>query len=92
MYEMDKVYVENNGVDFSNLPELTTRRKVILGIVTVSVAILVYGVMTYGWYFEEITALFMLMGIVVTFVDGHGINWFCDTLIAGMKTIVTGAQ
>lgn len=91
MYEMDKVYVENNGVDFSNLPELTTRRKAILGIVTISVILLVYGVMTYGWYFEEITALFMLMGIVVTFVDGHGINWFCDTLIAGMKTIVTGA-
>ena len=92
MYEMDKVYVENNAVDFSELPELTGRRKAIMGVVVASIVILIYGVMNFGWYFNEITALFMTMGIVVTVVDGHGINWFCDTLVAGMKTIVTGAM
>ena len=91
MYEMDKAFIENNRVDFDNLPEFNTRRKVILGIVAGTVAVLIYGVLNYGWYFEELTALFMVMGLLVTVVEGKGINWFCDTLVAGMKTIVTGA-
>lgn len=91
MYEQDKIFIENNGVDFNALPEFNTTRKLILGIVVISVAALIYGVLNYGWYFEEIAALFMVMALVVTFVYGKGINWFCDNLVAGMKTIVTGA-
>ena len=91
MYEMDKVFIENNRVDFDNLPEFNTTRKIILGIVAGTVAVLIYGVLKYGWYFEELSALFMIMGLLVTVVYGKGINWFCDTLVAGMKTMVTGA-
>lgn len=91
MYEMDKVFIENNRVDFSNLPEFTTKRKIILGIVAGTVAVLIYGVLKYGWYFEELSALFLVMALLVTVVNGKGINWFCDNLVAGMKSIVTGA-
>ncbi|MBR4411075.1 MAG: YfcC family protein [Firmicutes bacterium] len=91
MYEMDKVFIENNRVDFDNLPEFNTTRKIILGIVVGTVAVLIYGVLNYGWYFEELSALFMVMAMLVTVVHGKGINWFCDTLVAGMKTMVTGA-
>ena len=91
MYEMDKAFIENNRVDFSNLPEFTTVRKITLGIVALAVAVLIYGVLKFGWYFNEIAALFMIMALVITVVNGKGINWFCDNLVAGMKSIVTGA-
>ncbi len=91
MYEMDKAFIENNHVDFNNLPEFTTARKITLGVVVLAVAVLIWGVLKYGWYFNEIAALFMVMALVVTVVNGKGINWFCDNLVAGMKSIVQGA-
>jgi len=91
MYEQDKIYAANNEVDFSQLPEFTTRRKIILVTVLLTLAVMIFGILKYGWYFEELCGLFMVMGLVVTFINGKGINWFCDTLVAGMKTIVTGA-
>ena len=53
---------------------------------------MVFGIMKYGWYFQEISGIFLVMGVVVTFTYGKGINWFCNNLVAGMKTIVTGAM
>jgi uncharacterized ion transporter superfamily protein YfcC len=91
MYEKDKVFAENNKVDLSDLPEFTTARKIILCVVLLTLCIMIYGILEHGWYFEELCGLFMVMGLVVTFIYGKGINWFCDTLVAGMKTIVTGA-
>ncbi len=92
MYEMDKVYMENNHVDFSALPEFTGRRKAILGVVVVTMAIVIYGILKKGWYFEELAGIFLVMGFVSALIYGKGLNWFCDQLVAGMKTIVIGAM
>lgn len=92
MYEGDKVYLQNNHVDFASLPEFNTTRKIILVEVLATIGIMVFGIMKYGWYFQEISGIFLVMGVVVTFTYGKGINWFCNNLVAGMKTIVTGAM
>lgn len=92
MYEMDKVYMENNHVDFSSLPEFNATRKIILCEVVVTIVVLIYGVLKMGWYFEELSGLFLVMGFVVTLTYGKGVNWFCDKLVEGMKTIVVGAM
>jgi len=92
MYEMDKVYMENNHVDFSSLPEFTNRRKAILAVVVVTMAIVIYGILKKGWYFEELAGIFLVMGFVSSLIYGKGLNWFCDQLVAGMKTIVIGAM
>lgn len=91
MYEMDKVYAEANKVDLTDLPEFNTRRIIILLEVLATLIVMIWGILAKGWYFEELCGLFMVMGFVVTLTYGKGINWFCDTLVAGMKTIVTGA-
>lgn len=91
MYEMDKVYAEQNHVDFSNLPEFNLRRIIILIEVFATIVIMIWGILEKGWYFEELCGLFMVMGFVVTLTYGKGLNWYCDTLVAGMKSIVTGA-
>lgn len=92
MYEMDKVYLENNHVDFSALPEFTTKRKVILGVVVTSFAVVIWGILKKGWYFEELSGIFMLMGFIAALIYGEGLNWFCDKLVEGMKSIVVGAM
>ncbi|MBE6990308.1 MAG: YfcC family protein [Ruminococcaceae bacterium] len=92
MYEMDKVYLENNHVDFSSLPEFNKKRKAILAVVVIAFAIVIWGILKRGWYFEEMSGVFMVMGVIAALIYGEGINWFCDQLVAGMKTIVVGAM
>ena len=91
-YEQDRKFLENNAVDFNDLPEFTATRKIILFAVLGFVIVAMYGVMNYGWYFEQLTGVFMLMGFVVSLIYRKGINWYCDQLVAGMKTIVVGAM
>ncbi|MBQ5441709.1 MAG: YfcC family protein [Firmicutes bacterium] len=92
MYEMDKVYLENNHVDFSSLPEFNGKRKAILGVVVLAFAVVIYGILKQGWYFEELAGVFLVMGFVASLIYGEGLNWFCDQLVAGMKTMVVGAM
>ena len=94
MYEQDKIFAQNNAVDFSSLPEFNTTRKLILLVVLLTIAVVMYGVLTYGWYFEQLAGVFLLMGFIVTiiFKKGLAINWFCDQLVAGMKDILVGAM
>ncbi len=94
MYEQDRIFAQNNAVDFSALPEFNGTRKLVLLIVLATIIVVMYGVLTYGWYFEEIAGIFMLMGFIVTviFKKGLAINWFCDQLVAGMKDILVGAM
>lgn len=52
--------------------EMTPQHKVILVILTTTIGILIFGVLKYGWYFTEISALFMGMGLLVGLVTHKG--------------------
>ncbi len=52
--------------------ELTPQRKIILAILAATICILIFGVMKYGWYFSEISALFFAMGLLVGIVQHRG--------------------
>jgi uncharacterized ion transporter superfamily protein YfcC len=62
--------------------------KAILGILAATVAVLVFGVFKYQWYFEEIAALFMTMAIVVGLIYYKGdFNSTMNTFIDGAKSM-----
>ncbi len=66
--------------------EMTVMDKVILGILFLTIAVLVFGVLRFKWYFEEMAALFMTMGIVVGMVYYRGnFNETMKAFIAGAK-------
>lgn len=92
MYEQDKIYLENHHVDFSDLPEFNGRRKAILFLVAASFGLVVFGILKWEWYFEELVGMFMVMAFIATLIHGEGINWFCDKMVEGMKTMVVGAM
>lgn len=52
--------------------EMNSQHKVILVILTVTIGILIFGVLKYGWYFTEISALFLGMGLLVGLVARKG--------------------
>ena len=74
MYEFDRQREEK--VDLNDLPELTGTRKVVLLVMGATFALLIVGVLKWGWYINEISGLFLGMGIIVGFVGRVGLNGF----------------
>ena len=91
MYNEDRQYLAEHNVDFSNLPEFTTQRKIILAVVALTIGVMVWGLLNQGWYFEEMSAAFFVMGFVCTFIYGKDLNWWCTTFVDGAKTVIVGA-
>lgn len=52
--------------------EMTAKHKIILTILFSTIIVLIYGVLKFGWYFAEISALFMGMGLIVGFIAYSG--------------------
>ncbi len=83
------------------LPALTTRRKLILGVFGLSFLILIYSVIpwndlglpfpTLGWWFGELSALFLLAAVVIGLIAGYGDQELVDTFVQGARDFLTPA-
>jgi uncharacterized ion transporter superfamily protein YfcC len=80
-------------------PELTTRRKIILGVFLLSFVMMVIGVIpwedlgvtriaTRWWWFAELAALFMVMGIVIGIIGKLGEEGIVNTFIDGARDML----
>ena len=47
-----------------NAEPLNKRQKIVLGILLAVIVIMIFCVLKFGWYFEEISALFVAMGLI----------------------------
>lgn len=90
MHEFDQT--REDVLDLSVLKTFTLKDKFILMIVLATIGLLVFGVMKYGWYIQEISALFLGMAIVVSFVANMGLNGFSEKFIEGMASLAGGAM
>ena len=84
--EDDEFIVDNTGDD-----TMTRRQAAVLVILFASFALLIYGLMCWGWYFEEMAAVFLTMGVACGFVNGFGPNKVASVFGQGAKGIVVGA-
>jgi len=90
MYEFDKT--REDVLDLDKIEEFTPQKKRVLVVVLLTIFLLVFGVIQYKWYIQELAALFLAMGIVVAVVGGLGFNGFAEELIVGMSNIAGGAM
>ncbi|GEQ05978.1 YfcC family protein [Staphylococcus gallinarum] len=65
-----------------------------LGLLFIVATILlnVYGIFSFGWSFNEMSANFIIAGLLAGFVGGLGVNGTFDAMIEGMKDILFGAM
>ena len=56
-----------------------------------TIIFLVVGVMGYGWYLTEISALFLAMGIMSGFAMGKNANELIQSFLEGAKDILSAA-
>lgn len=84
---LDNIEIENK-VEY----EMTAQRKLILGVLISTIFILIFGVLKYEWYFTEISALFMAMGIVVGMIYYKGnFNTFSEEFLHGAGEMTAAA-
>ncbi len=87
MYEEDKKREEKADLDV----KFTTRHKIVLIIMLLTFVLLIFGVNKYGWYIDELAALFLGMGIVCSFIGGVGPSKMAEAFVDGATALAVGA-
>lgn len=77
--------------EISQDTNLTFRQKLVLLMSLIGIIVMVYGVFTYQWYINEISALFLTMGILATIIAGRSANDAASSFVKGAKGIAFGA-
>jgi len=78
-------------MESSEESRLTVRQILILVLFFVTIVALVVGVLKFGWYIEEISALFLAMGILAGIIDRQGADDIAKLFLAGCKDILSAA-
>lgn len=73
------------------IPELNTRRKLILLAFLIAILALVAGVNSFDWYINEIAALFLGLAVVSAVIYGLNINTAIAEFTKGAKEMMTAA-
>lgn len=72
--------------------QMNTQHKLVLLVLMATIGILIYGVLKYGWYFTEISALFMGMGLVVGLITFKGdFESLTNAFLKGAGAMTTAA-
>jgi len=72
-------------------PVLTNRHKIIVLLFFATILIFVYGSLRLGWGVNELSALFIIDGILTAAVAKQKPNDFIDTFMSGARNILFGA-
>jgi len=88
-YELDIERRKNIDISgFENHKGLSGKDKLVLITFLTGIIILVFGVLTYGWYIEEISAVFLATGILVGFIGKLSINEITSSFVKGAKDLL----
>lgn len=89
VHKLDDYWRER--VESNQVATLTLRHGLILVLLLLTIVALVVGVLAWGWYIEEISALFLAMGIVSGIIDRQGADNIAKLFLAGCKDILSAA-
>jgi uncharacterized ion transporter superfamily protein YfcC len=67
--------------------EIGGRDGIVLGLVIVTFAIFIVGVMKYGWDFDQMSALFFIMGVIAGIVGGLGVTGTAEGFVEGFRSM-----
>lgn len=89
VYDIDKERRESEkfeGVDLNH--QLSLRHKLVLIVFALSLIWLVIGVIEFQWFIEEISALFVIMGLLAGIIGGMKSDDIIKSFINGAKDLV----
>ncbi|MBM7622679.1 YfcC family protein [Sporohalobacter salinus] len=94
-----KHFLHSESQDENEFPELTGKRKLILGLFSISFLVMIFGVIpfedigitflpTLGWWFKELTALFFVSALVVGLAGGLSEGEIVSSFIEGARDLL----
>ncbi|MCY1037623.1 TIGR00366 family protein [Staphylococcus nepalensis] len=90
VYELEQT--ESQSGKAIETPRFTKRQGIGLLLIVAAIVLNVYGIFTYGWSFNEMSANFLLAGLLAGVIGGLGMNGTFEAMIEGMKDILFGAM
>lgn len=87
------------GIDYSDMAvdeermntPMTTPRILSLACLFIAVAVMAWGLITQGWYINQVAAIFMMLAIVVGLINRWSANRIAKTLVEGLGKGVLSA-
>ena len=83
VYAIDRAKADT--INLTDTDELTTRQGVCLALVGLNFVGIIFGVLKYDFYMNEISALFLIMGILSGIICRLSPNDICDAFLEGCK-------
>ena len=68
------------------------RQKLVLLDLIVGIVVIVYGTKKFGWYFMELSAVFIIMGLVAAIIMGTKLNRIGEEIATGFKDAAMAAM
>jgi len=70
---------------------LTVRHLLVIGIVALTFLFFAVGAQQWGWDFDKLATLFLIMGLVSGIIGGLGVSGTADALVAGARDMTFSA-
>ena len=83
VYAIDRAKADT--INLTDTDELTTRQGVCLALLGLNFVGIIFGVLKYDFYMNEISALFLIMGILSGIICRLSPNDICDAFLEGCK-------
>jgi len=92
VYDIElKVKADNIGENVKEFAKFNWRHGLVLLFLATGLGVNVYGVFKWDWYLTELTASFIIIGLLSGLVGKLGINGTFEAFVDGMKVIAFGA-
>lgn len=95
--ELSVTYGDNDTLQLKEIENIssekaTTRQKLVTVAIIVAFAVLLWGLFEHGWYFRELSGLYIFTGIVVGILGGLRLSEVAESFVEGCKNILLGAM
>ena len=88
VYEYDMAHAHEHVIDIDNIPKMTLRQKLVLIIFVLGIIFTVHGVIVNGYYIDELSAVFLAIGILAGIVGGLRPGEICDSFEKGFGNML----
>jgi len=83
----NKNRIEKEQLRDVNQPSISIRNLMILGLTGAAFGLMIYGILWLEWGFNEMSAEFFVLGIIVGLIGKLGFNKTCEVYINGFKEL-----
>ncbi len=87
-YEQDKITAQSTALNTDEIPPLTGRQKAVLVVFILGIAFTVWGIVTQGYYIDELAGIFLAIGILGGVIGGLKPSEICDEFEKGCTNML----